>query len=219
MSVLKFQLGVDFLQKSLLLNDSRKATGGEIQQMRRILSELTRATSDPNIGNVTLEPELSVSDTIYLLSSACSEIIEFTLQILSYQGEHQVHLNDNLTLYFSVLDSHPRFLDAVLYRLGWRLQPDVSGKLSKIRFKYHWLRRPRKQERIRGYRDHGSRASEQDLLRRSCLTDFYLEEAKSEVEQRLDLQKELVSLAKELYLTDVLLHCLPQLRPRLDDLI
>jgi len=125
MSVLKFQLGVDFLQKSLLLNDSRKATGGEIQQMRRILSELTRATSDPNIGNVTLEPELSVSDTIYLLSSACSEIIEFTLQILSYQGEHQVHLNDNLTLYFSVLDSHPRFLDAVLYRLGWRLQPDV----------------------------------------------------------------------------------------------
>jgi hypothetical protein len=219
MSTLKFQLGVDFLQKSRLLEEQRTATGAERQQILRIWNDLSKSVRDPNIGNVTLEPEMSVSDIIYLLSSACPEVIEFTLQILSYQGEHEVHLNDDLTLYFSVLDSHPRFLHAVLYRLGWRFQPDVSNKLQKVRFKYHWLRRPRKRERIRGYRDHGNLANVQDVFRRSCLTDYYLEKAKSEIEQRADLQKVLISLAKELYLVDTLLHILPRLRPRMDDLI
>lgn len=184
---MKIQIQREHLQTLSLGMADRSPTSRERNEIRRIINVWSAAGSDPNVSEITLKNFISERDVILLLSSCCPEIIELTFQILTLQRDFSVNPESETSLLLGVIWFYPNAFRVLISERGWRYRDDVSETLQKIRIRKHYKRHPKKQQRIRGYRDKGNLPDSQRVLRQKCLSDYYAEE----VYRALRYEKEL----------------------------
>lgn len=155
---------------------TRTPTGGERQQITRIMRAMERATTDQNIQDYFVNPEMSSSDFLMLISSGCPEVIELALLLNALQGDWRIYPDQKTSIAIGILAIEPRIFPQLLQSFGWRFQDNTENILKTITIRYRWKRRPRRSTRKRGYQDHGSLSNEQHKLREMCLSTYYIEQ-------------------------------------------
>jgi hypothetical protein len=171
----------------------RKATFNECREMSRIIYHIQSAGSDPNVSDVYLKNSLSPRQFLMLLSSECLEIINFAFFLDVFeQTNFQASLEDKYSLWLLCLAKYPEALNVLRSELRLTAQTDVSNILKTIRVYKRYLRRPKRTQRHKGYRDKGHLPSEQEIFQRQTRLD----EAVLEIELRRQRDKELNDLVE-----------------------
>lgn len=175
--MIKFYLNPIELRSSIEDNGAtRPPTSGERQQITRLMKEIERGYDDPNIDDFYVSPEMSHRDFLLLLSSGCPQVIEMALLLQALQGDWKIYPDQEASLLIGILAIEPRLFPLLLQSKGWRWQDDTQNTLKVIGIRYHWIRRPRKKTRKRGYQDHGSLSDSQQKLRNLSLSSYYIEQ-------------------------------------------
>jgi len=196
----KLNLSSQYFLSSIIEHNrvSRPPTSSETHALDRLCEQFAYVAQDPNIEDLSVSPELSPKDTLYLISSGCPEIIKMTLILLCYQKELSVNDTDKFSILLGVLEHYPDIFPILLRYEGFQYQDDVSSKLSKFRIKYHWRQRPKRQARIRGYRDHGTAQDIESVARAQCLESYYLEQFRAQLRRDEGIEKMLEDYRRNL---------------------
>ena len=168
---------------------ARNLTPGEEHELNRIFEYLSKKGSDPNVQDVYLKEPLSQRQILLILSSDCSELIEAMFQLLAMAGQRfTLEENNNYSWQLFFLFYCPQLLEVLRTQQGWMHRSDCTDQLREIRVFVKYYRRPKRQQRHKGYRDKGSLPDEQFKLRSECLTEYYAEQARLLCEHDRELQ-------------------------------
>jgi hypothetical protein len=173
---------------SQLLRGVRNLTIGERRQINRILKNIAKAGSDPNIDDLSVSP-LSQRQIMMILSSGCIELIDFLGIYLAYEGRgFSLNEEDQYSIILYLLSTSPEYFQVALQEFGLTRQADLSNTLETLRVRHHYRRRPKKTQRHRGYTDQGHLPSQQQSFSRLLTADEAAEEARLLVEHNKRLQ-------------------------------
>jgi hypothetical protein len=161
--------------------------------MNRILTQLAKESSNPNVDTVFLEPSLTPRQMLLFLSSGCEDLINFAFLLQAYNrnGEvFQITEDDKWSIILYMLSEYPELFPVVLEHYGFRQQTDLVSTLETIRIRIVWKGRPKRSQRKRGYNDKGTYAPEQVKYRRQLQSEEAAEEARLQVEHNERLRQE-----------------------------
>jgi hypothetical protein len=157
----------------------RHPTNSEKIEINRILTYLGKVGTDPNVLDVVLKNDLTQREILMFLSTGSPEIINFLGILLAYSNE-TVSLNaeDRYSIILFLIQRYPEVLKTALTEFGLTIYEDISDILRNIRIRVIYKKRPKRTQRIRGYRDKGNLPSQQAIYRRQLNFDEAAEEAK-----------------------------------------